>query len=459
MPRTRVGIPLWRWTKCGGLAAAFAVVLGLPFLLRPEGPARAGPTRKLVIVTPHSQTIKTEFARAFAEWTAETQGYVAQIEWLDQGGTISAIKWVDDQFERSPEGIRVDLFFGGGPDPFLHFEREGLLRRCNLPPEVLAAIPQTHAGVEIYDPQQRWFGACLSGFGIVYNKAILDYLRVPEPGTWADLGAPALAGWVAAADPRQSGSMHMMFEIVLQAYGWEEGWRQLMRICANCRSFARGASDVAIQVAGGEAACGMAIDYYGFRAVARTGEDSMGFVLPEGMTVMNPDGIGVLKGAPEAEMAELFVQFVLSERGQKLWMLKAGTPGGPRYNTLFRLPVIPGMVERYRADSAVQTDPYAFKNSVDFDLQKKNQRWSILNDLIGACIIDVHGDLAKAWHALSGRPPDDPQLRKLLDPPVGEAELLRMARERWGDPAFRAETVAGWSREASARYRRLAEGR
>jgi len=444
------------------LGAAFVGVLGVPFALRPGQPAGvqraavSGPARKLEIISPHSETIETEFERAFSEWTARTRGFRTEIEWLDLGGTTKAIKFVEDRFQQSPEGIGIDIFFGGGCDPFLRFSRKGLLRPCRLPQEIIRRIPRVHGGAEIYDAQQRWFGACLSGFGLIYNKAVLKFLGLPEPKTWADLGRPEYFSWVAAADPRESGSMHMVYEIILQAYGWDRGWGLLMRIGGNARRFSRSASDVPRDVSSGEAACGMAIDTYGLRAVAEAGPERMAFVLPEGQTVVNADGIGVLKGAPHAELAELFVQFVLSEEGQKLWMLRVGAPGGPKQYQLYRLPVIPGMVQRYARDSVVSIDPFAFNGGIEFDLLKKNARWGIVNDLIGACIIDLRRDLARAWDAVKNLPQDDPRLRELLRPPVGEQELLEMARQKWSDPAYRAETIARWSREAAARYRRIA---
>ena len=195
----------------------------------------AGPSKKLVIISPHSAAIEDEFERGFAEWIAETGGLEVEIEWLDLGGTTQAIKFVEDQFEQAPDGINVDIFFGGGCDPFLLFRTEGLLHRCSLPEAVLEPIPRVHAGVEIYDGEQRWFGACMSGFGILYNKQVLKSLNLPEPQTWADLGRPEYFSWVTSADPRQSGSIHMVYEIILQAYGWDEGWRQLVRMGANIR--------------------------------------------------------------------------------------------------------------------------------------------------------------------------------------------------------------------------------
>jgi ABC-type Fe3+ transport system substrate-binding protein len=415
--------------------------------------------RKLAVVSPHSETIETEFEQAFAEWAKETRDTDVTIEWLDYGGTTQAVKFVEDEFERKPEGIGIDVFFGGGADPFMHFAKLGLLHSCNIPPEVLAAIPQTHAGIQIYDDRQLWFGACMSGFGILYNKVVLRELGLPEPATWHDLAEPGYFRRVSSADPRQSGSIHMAYEIILQAYGWEKGWGEILRIGANCRAFTAAASEVPGEVTRGEAACGMAIDYYALRAIAETGEENLGFVLPDNLTVVNPDGIGVLKGAPEMELAELFVEFVLSERGQKLWMLRAGSPGGPRQKSLYRLPIIPGLIQRYADDAVVSLDPFKFKGSIDFDLEKKERRWGALNDLYGARVIDVHGELMAAWDALRGLPEDDPRVRRFLRPPVTEQELIDLAQNAWDDPEQRAETVAEWSRGAVELYRGLAEGR
>jgi len=334
-----------------------------------------------------------------------------------------------------------------------------LLAPCDLPEDVIGPIPQTYSGMEVYHPDRLWFGACLAGFGIMYNKPVLEMLDLPEPATWADLARPEYFTWVASADPRQSGSMHMVYEIILQAYGWEKGWEVVTRIGANCRGFTSQASDVPKDVSAGEAACGMAIDLYALRAIAEAGSDRLAFVLPQGLTVVNPDAIAMLKGAPHREVACLFIQFVLSEHGQKLWVLRVGAPGGPRKHQLYRLPLIPGFARRFGDDAVVTFDPFEFEGGVEFDPDKKNLRWRILNDLLGACVIDVRDELSAAWRRLKDLPDTDPRRRKLLSPPVSEDELLELAREKWDDPAFRAQTKSDWSRDASVRYRRLMEAR
>jgi ABC-type Fe3+ transport system substrate-binding protein len=437
------------------LAVAFAVVLGTPFVLRPRQPAvpapapgvqapRDLPQRSLIIVSPHNEAIRGEFERAFTVWAAEKAGFTVKIEWRDVGGSTQAIKYVIDQFTQKPDGIGVDVFFGGGMDPFLEFTRRGLLQPCYVPAEVLAPIPQSFAGLEVYDADKRWFGACLASFGIMYNRPVLEILGLPEPQTWADMGRPGYFTWIASADPRLSGSMHTLYEIILQAYGWDKGWEVAARMGANSRGFT-------------SQAVGMAIDLYALRAVAEAGDDRVGFHLPQNLTVVNPDGIAMLKGAPNADVAALFIEFVLSEAGQKLWVLRQGAPGGPTQSTLYRLPVIPGFAARFGKDAAVTLDPFTFEGSIKFDSSVTSRRWQILNDLLGACIIDVQEDLAAAWKGLRRLPADDPRVRELFAAPISEDELMTLAGSAWGDPAYRAKTIARWSAGARERYRRLKE--
>jgi len=445
----------------GILLASLLAVLALPFLLRPTEERHAEPVaplpeRKLVIISPHWEGIREEFSRAFTEWTQNNFGHRTRIEWLDVGGTSDALRYVRSEFKRSPEGINIDLFFGGGLDPYLQLASEGLLSPCRLPAEILDRIPQDHSGIEIYDPELRWFGTCLSGFGIIYNRKVLQFLGLPEPRDWADLAHPRYFTWVGSGDPRSSGSVHMAYEIILQAYGWEKGWANIVRTAANVRNFSRSGGDVPVETALGEVACGLAIDVYAWRQISEVGPERMGFVLPEGLTVVNPDSVAVLKGAPNRDLAEKFVAFVLSEHGQLLFVLKPGVAGGPKKFPLARLPVIPGLARERADDAAVTFDPFTWRGGFTYDAAKGSLRWIILNDLIGATLIDTHQDLVAAWRAVKDRPPGSRLIAELTRPPVSEDDLLRMARENWSDAEFRARTRARWTAEARERYRRIA---
>jgi hypothetical protein len=155
-------------------------------------------------------------------------------------------------------------------------------------------------------------------------------------------------------------------------------------------------------------------------------------------------------------VARLFVQFVLSERAQKLWILRPGTPGGPAKYLLARLSVIPGLTAKYSRDAFTHMDPSAFVG-IPLSSDLTSRRWRILNDLLGACIIDVQDDLAAAWKRLRNLPENDPRRVELFKPFVSEKELMDLAGAPWDDPAIRAQKISQWAAEAAARYRRLRE--
>ena len=76
----------------------------------------------------------------------------------------------------------------------------------------------------LYDPEQFWIGTALSGFGVVYNRDLTrELLGKSDLTSFRDLTDPRLAGWVALADPRQSGSITTSMDAILSGFGWEEG--------------------------------------------------------------------------------------------------------------------------------------------------------------------------------------------------------------------------------------------
>ncbi|HUV39563.1 MAG TPA: extracellular solute-binding protein, partial [Planctomycetota bacterium] len=369
----------------GWLAAvAAAVVLAavLPGCGREDG-------YDLVIMSPHDEKITEEFETGFAAVFEAKYGRKPRISWRDLGtGTEGQMRYILETFERRPEGIDVDVFFGGGMDPFRELKAKGYLIP-HRPPNA-DAIPEKILGVPLRDADDAWWGAALSSFGILYNRPLLERLGVPEPKTWEDLADPRLMGYVGLADPSKSGSARAIYEIILQARGWDEGLGVITRLAANAREFYTGSGSVVRDVALGEVAAGPAIDFYGWTQVkqasragsGQAGADRLGFVLPAERTVITPDSIGILKGAPHPEVAKMFVDFVLSEAGQKLWMLKAGTPGGPRKYDLLRMSVLPAVYGKYAEVSNIRLNPFTFTSRFTHDAIKGSDRRVLVADLM-----------------------------------------------------------------------------
>ena len=63
------------------------------------------------------------------------------MDWRDVGGTSSNYRFIDSEFKRVPEGIDVDMFFGGGTDSYLRLAAQNLLSPYKLPTAQLKQIP------------------------------------------------------------------------------------------------------------------------------------------------------------------------------------------------------------------------------------------------------------------------------------------------------------------------------
>lgn len=457
--------------------AAMAVVVVLPFLLKPKENLLAKADDTLIIVSPHNEAIRFEFAHAFSDHYRRKTGRSVRIDWRLPGGTSEIARFLKGEFfsvfERewrdagkpftpevagafdnpkvtpgqapsfdtpaqaarrmflnSSRGIGIDVFFGGGA---FDFEQQAAAGRL-VPSRILEShpqwftdesIPQTVSGEPFYDPEGRWIGACLSSFGICYNTDSLERLGVKEiPASWRDLTNPRFFKQVALADPTKSGSAAKAFEMVIQqqmqdlvretgsddlavlALGWTRGLQIIQQASANARYFTDAAGKVPMDVSLGDAAIGMCIDFYGrFQSEAvRVGDapSRLQYFTPAGGSSVGVDPIGLLRGAPNREVAEEFIAFVLSLEGQKLWNFQVGTPGGPIRYALRRLPV---RKELYAADfTAFRSDPDVLPYE-EAKLFTYHPKWTgplfkTMSFIIRVMCLDSHDEQAAAWKAL-----------------------------------------------------------
>lgn len=391
---------------------------------------------ELVLVSPHWEGIRVEFSEAFkSHWRSKT-GRDINFRWLDVGGTSDIVKYVKGEFKRSTEGVGIDLFFGGGSDSFLELERLGLLQPATISPEILNNVPAEISGVPLYSPQFLWFANSMSTFGILCNTKALELLHVPIPETWAALGTPPYKDYISVGDPRKSGSMHAMYEIILQGYGWERGWAVLYKIAHNARRFTNHASQVVKDVATGDVLCGIAIDTYANDIARQVGRDKVTFVLPKDAASVNGDGIAILKGAPNLDAAQEFTEFLLTKRAQSIWYGRAGSKEGPRRYEIGKLSILPSVYDEIQPASLFAKNPFLVDHLLAYDAETASKRWSLLNDLFGTFIIDAHSHLK---HLPFDRVPQDP--------PISEAMLYELqGRRPWGEDAIlRAQIIAKWS--------------
>jgi ABC-type glycerol-3-phosphate transport system substrate-binding protein len=188
--------------------------------------------------------------------------------------------------------------------------------------------------------------------------------------------------------------------------GWERAMRLIRRLGANARYFSDAAPKIALDVAAGDAAAGMCIDFYGrfqSEAVAHDGSSRIGFSMPQKGTSIDADPIALLRGAPHRDLAIEFIEYVLSLPGQKLWDFKVGTPGGPERYALRRLPILPAL---YAPEyDALRSDPgeHPYEHARSFTYRGA---WTapLLRSIafvVKVMCVDTEDDLREAYRSLA----------------------------------------------------------
>ena len=438
--------------RCSVHLVAWGIVLCLLAL-----PTALFAQDELIIISPHPEGIETEFGNNFEKWYEEQTGRTVKTDWRDVGGTSSNYRFIESEFKRVPDGIGVDIFFGGGTDNYLRLSNNGWLHAYKLPEAQLVQMTQLFQGIPLYDAAYQWYGAALSSFGIMYNEELREMLNLPKVSAWEDLGDVALLGKIGAADPRESGSAHMVYEIILQTLGWEEGFALLTKIGGNVRGFSAGANAIPTDVVAGQVIYGLAIDFYAYGQIAVVGADKIKYVVPGDGAVVNADPIAILKGAPNLPVAEKFLEFVLSEDAQKLWMLRDTDSEGPKWKGgLNRASVLPALYDKL-GERCIVPNPFAMEGTpFQYNSNKGSTRWDIVNGLFGVLIIDSHKDLINAWKAI--RKCKDPAKRDaamavLTQMPITEEEAMKMARSDWKDPTIRNEKRKEWGQFAKEKFK------
>ncbi|MDR1456607.1 MAG: extracellular solute-binding protein [Puniceicoccales bacterium] len=366
------------------------------------------------------------------QWTSETAQIFANRSADPSGWKTPAERDVCSIFYNSNVSSGIDIFFGGGVGEFERVANQGLLADTEFGaehPELIRedVIPQHFAGSDLCDAKGRWYGSALCTFGIIYNSDALAAkgLNMADISQWEQLADPQLIGMIALADPTKSSALLKALEMVVQQQimfttkeqsdpngnaqairaGWLRGLRIIQRISANTRYFADTPTKMILDVGTGNSAVGIIVDFMGKAQSAaenaRCGYERLGFVIPQDGSATSSDPIGILRGAPNVAVAKKFLEYVLSEDGQKIFAFNAGAPGGPVMHTLHRPPInkriySPG----FAAHRTGNDNPYISLAGFDFHPERTAPVYNALKWMVKFAFIIPHQELISAWRAI-----------------------------------------------------------
>jgi iron(III) transport system substrate-binding protein len=282
---------------------------------------------ELVLITPVARTLTDPALAEFAKYAKERWNINVKTSALAAGTPVAYGRIVE--WKGRPD---ADIFWGGESALFDKLAEQKLLARLDLPKAVVDSIPDSIGKpkpIPLKDPKGFWIGTVLEPYGLVYHPKVLARLGVPAPKDWDDLLHPKLKGNVVQCAPTRSSSSHATYEVILQRDGDAKGWEWLKRLGANTGLFTARSRDVPSVVARGEFAAGFAVPSYMAFEDRLAGHD-IKFVAPK-TAFITPEPIGIIAGSRHPRAARAFIEFMLSERGQRVAMERGVFPITPKY--------------------------------------------------------------------------------------------------------------------------------
>lgn len=226
------------------------------------------------------------------------------------------VKWIRDGTTKLTARLQAELAAGGAaPDVLLIADSvtmESLKKQ-----DLLAAYKSPEASrydAQLYDPQGYYYGTKLITTGIAYNT------RAPvKPDSWQDLLKPELKNMTTLPSPLYSGAAQIHMATLMNDPQLGFAWYEKLK--ANGAMPQSGNGAVMNAITSGSKGYGVLVDYMAIREKAKGAP--IEFVFPkEGVSIVT-EPVAMLKNAKNPDGAKVFIDFVLSDAGQRL-VLKQG---------------------------------------------------------------------------------------------------------------------------------------
>lgn len=251
--------------------------------------------RKLLIYTPHGQDLLRDFVKRYQQQHGDVD-----IQFLDMGS-----RQVLERVRAERNRPQADLWWGAAHTTFQTAADENLLEpyRPSWADKVAAASK---------DSQDRWYGTYETPKVIVYNT---DAVKPEEaPRDWDDLLDPKWRDKVLIRNPNPSDTMQVIFGAIIWRFykdsgSPQQGFDWLRRLDANVHEYTADGTLLMQKLARREGLISM-WDMPDVRLYREQKKFPVDYVSPASGTPVVTDGIAILRGAPNAEEARRFYEFV-----------------------------------------------------------------------------------------------------------------------------------------------------
>lgn len=347
-------------------------ILSAVLLLVPALPVevKAAPD-KVGWVGPIYKELSDSLTKGFKEYYKKTYGKDVEITFVRPGGWPVVV----DKMRAWGGKPDADVFLGAGAPAHEIAKKEGLI--VPYKPKDWDKVPAEWGGMKVKDKDYYWI--CFAPWIVtnLYNEKVLKTLRLPPPKTWKDLLNPIYRGNIVQTLPYASGTQHECVEIHLQAFGEKEAWAYNRLLAAQLARFSTGSTDTTQLVARGEIPIGIAQPQMNAMAARKDGYPVRD-LLPE-KTILVPEAVALMKGAPNEATGKIFLDWLFSMDGQK-YVLE-GRYFTARTDIKFSAWEKEGVEMAKHAKAAIGVDSFwdLKVGFIDYDLDLAAKRWDEVN--------------------------------------------------------------------------------
>jgi iron(III) transport system substrate-binding protein len=293
-------------------------------------------------------------APLFERFEAET-GIEVDVRYADSAELAATIA---EEGDNSP----ADVFFAQDPGSLGAVED----RLAELPDEVLDRVDE-----RFRDKDGHWIGTSGRARVIVYNTNALSESDVPD--SVFDLTDPKWKGKIGIAPTNAS---FQAFVTAMRLDAGDERTREWLEgVMANDPRFYEKNTPVVEATAAREIEVGLVNHYYLYLVKAEQGEDTpiANKFLPgdDPGALVSVAGAGVLEGADEADAAERFVEFLLSDESQRFYTDEAEEAEIPLVEGIEPKEGVPSLEEL--SDSGPDVDLSSFGAELERTLELLNE--------------------------------------------------------------------------------------
>ena len=259
---------------------------------------------KLTIYSGREEELVAPLIKQFEE----TSGVDVEVRYADSAELAATIA---EEGDNTP----ADVFFAQDPGSLGAVEQEGLL--AALPSDVLERVQQ-----RFRDPEGHWVGTSGRVRVIAYNTSELTENQVPD--SVFDLTDPKWKGKIGF--PPTNASFQAFVTAMRLSQGEEKTREWLEGIKANEPKLYEKNTPVVEAVAAGEIQLGLVNHYYLYLVKEENPDAAVANHYPSGNdpgALVSAAGVGILEPTDDEETAREFVEFLLSEQGQRFYVHEA----------------------------------------------------------------------------------------------------------------------------------------